>query len=121
MKLDHLNLSVSDVPQTARFFEEFFGFRRTEMKGRDVLAVLFNEAGFSLVLSSFDRKTQPGYPKDFHIGFTQENKGQVEAIHQRLKAAGVESKQPQAMHGSWGFYFHAPGAIMVEVSCPLPA
>jgi catechol 2,3-dioxygenase-like lactoylglutathione lyase family enzyme len=37
MKINHLNLSVSDVPQTGRFFVEFFGLRLTEEKGRNAL------------------------------------------------------------------------------------
>jgi catechol 2,3-dioxygenase-like lactoylglutathione lyase family enzyme len=30
MKINHLNLSVPDVPQTARFFAEFFGLHLPE-------------------------------------------------------------------------------------------
>jgi catechol 2,3-dioxygenase-like lactoylglutathione lyase family enzyme len=44
MKINHLNLSVSDVPQTGRFFVEFFGLRLTEEKGRNALAVLYFSA-----------------------------------------------------------------------------
>ena len=119
MKINHLNLSVPDVAKAARFFEEFFGFHCSERKGRDALAVLFDETGFSLVLSNFDRAVKPEYPKDFHIGFIQGDKAKVDALHQRLAAAGHASKAPQNMHGSWGFYFYAPGGILVEVSCPL--
>jgi catechol 2,3-dioxygenase-like lactoylglutathione lyase family enzyme len=119
MKLNHLNLSVPDVPQTSRFFEEFFGFRCEERKGRDALAVLYEESGFALTLSNFDRKNKPEYPKGFHVGFLQETKEQVEAIYKRLEAAGYQIEAPQGMHGSWGFYFAAPGEIQVEVSCPL--
>ena len=92
-----------------------------EIKGRDTLAVLVDEAGFSLILSNFDRQHPPVYPKDFHLGFIQESKEQVEGLHQRLVAAGHEAAQPRSMHGSWGFYFHAPGEILIEVSCPAPA
>ena len=118
MKINHLNLSVPDVPLTARFFAEFFGLHLTEQKGRDTLAVLYDDAGFSLILSNFDRKTIPSYPRDFHLGFIQEDQEQVRAIHARLQAAGYTLKPPQGMHGSWGFYFQAPGGIQVEVSCP---
>jgi catechol 2,3-dioxygenase-like lactoylglutathione lyase family enzyme len=67
MKINHLNLSVPDVAQTARFFAEFFGLRITEQKGRHTLAVLYDDDGFSLILSNFDRKTTPSYPRDFHL------------------------------------------------------
>ena len=95
MKINHLNLSVPDVPQTARFFAEFFGLHLTEQKGRDTLAVLYDDAGFSLILSNFDRKIIPSYPRDFHLGFIQEDQEQVRAIHARLQAAGYTLKPPQ--------------------------
>jgi catechol 2,3-dioxygenase-like lactoylglutathione lyase family enzyme len=100
MKINHLNLSVPDVPQTGRFFVEFFGLRLTEEKGRNALAVLYDDAGFSLILSNFDRKTTPSYPRDFHLGFIQEDREQAQAIHARLQAAGYSLKSPQGMYGS---------------------
>ena len=118
MKINHLNLSVTDVPRTARFLAEFFGLRITEQKGRDALAVLYDDNGFSLILSNFDCKTVPSYPRDFHLGFIQQDREQVSGLHARLQTAGYAVRPPQGMHGSWGFYFHAPGNIQVEVSCP---
>jgi catechol 2,3-dioxygenase-like lactoylglutathione lyase family enzyme len=118
MKINHLNLSVPDVAQTARFFTDFFGLHLTEQKGRDTLVVLYDDDGFSLVLSNFDRKTTSSYPRDFHLGFIQEDREQVSAIHARLLTAGHALKPPQGMHGSWGFYFQAPGGVQIEVSCP---
>jgi catechol-2,3-dioxygenase len=119
MRINHLNLCVPDVPRTAQFFAEYFGFQMTEQKGREALCVLFDDSGFAFILTNFDRSTKPEYPCDFHIGFIQDGKEQVEAIYQRLKTAGYVEKAPQSMHGSWGFYFYAPGGIHVEVSCPL--
>jgi lactoylglutathione lyase len=118
MKVNHLNLHVSDPPQAARFFEDFFGLCRVEEKGRDALIVLFDDSGLSLLLSNFDHSPNPKYPRDFHIGFVQDNKEQVDAIFARLQAAGFVNKSPQAMHGNWGFYVDAPGGILVEASCP---
>jgi len=61
----------------------------------------------------------PSYPKDFQLGFIQENKKQVNDIYERLQAAGYQIKPPGGMHGSWGFYFKAPGKIEIEISSPL--
>ena len=33
MKLNHLNLTVSDVPEAAQFMEKYFGLKRTEIGG----------------------------------------------------------------------------------------
>jgi catechol 2,3-dioxygenase-like lactoylglutathione lyase family enzyme len=119
MKLNHLNLVVPDVEQTARFFEEYFGLRCAEQKGRNALVVLFDDVGFAFILTNFDPTTKPEYPRDFHLGFIQDSKEEVEAIHQRLQAAGYVERSPRTMHGSWGFLFHAPGGIDIEVSYPL--
>ena len=51
MKLNHLNLSVADVANTAELFEEFLGFWRAKRKREDVLILLFDESGLSLILS----------------------------------------------------------------------
>jgi catechol 2,3-dioxygenase-like lactoylglutathione lyase family enzyme len=99
-------------------FGKLFGLRLAEQKGHDTLAVLYDDEGFSLILSNFNRKTTPSYPRDFHLGFIQEDRDRVSAIHARLLDAGDQLKSPQGMHGSWGFYFQAPRGIQVEVSYP---
>ncbi len=119
MRINHMNLAVSDPPQAARFFEDFFGLRRVEEKGRDSLIVLLDDSGLSFLLTNFEHASNPQYPRDFHIGFIQEGKAQVQSIFDRLQGAGFVEKAPQAIHGNWGFYVHAPGGILVEVSCPL--
>jgi lactoylglutathione lyase len=119
MRINHMNLAVSDPPQAARFFEDFFGLRRVEEKGRDALIVLLDDSGCSFLLSNFEHAANVVYPRDFHIGFIQETKDQVQVMFDRLHTAGFVEKTPQAMHGNWGFYVHAPGGILVEVSCPI--
>ena len=56
MRLNHLNLTVPDVPRTREFFETYFGFRCVAEKGRDALAVLVDESGFLRVLDTFTGK-----------------------------------------------------------------
>lgn len=117
MQLNHLNLAVPDVVQASRFFETFFGFRCTEIKGRDTLAVLHGEDGFVLVLSNFAKQETPVYPGAFHLGFLQQSKEQVDALYERFKAAEFDIEPPRNMHGSWAFYLKAPGDVLIEVSC----
>lgn len=119
IQLNHLNLAVPDVVQTSRFFETFFGFQCTEVKGRDALAVLQGEDGFVLVLSNFPKQETPVYPGAFHLGFLQKSKEQVDALYDRLKAAEFEIELPRMMHGSWAFYLKAPSDVLIEVSCPV--
>jgi catechol 2,3-dioxygenase-like lactoylglutathione lyase family enzyme len=115
MKLNHINLAVANVEETASFFEKFFQFRRLETKG-GVLIVLSDEAGFILILSHFDASENPQYPRDFHIGFIRDTRQQVNEVFESLKSAGIEANPPRHAHGGWGFYIHAPGGILVEVT-----
>ena len=114
--LNHINLAVPDVLATRIFFETYLGMTCVETKGQDVLTVLRDADGFVLILSNFDKKTVPEYPRDFHVGFIQKSNEQVNAIYERMRAGGADVKLPRTAHGSWGFYVAAPGGIVVEVS-----
>ena len=117
MKLNHVNIAVPDVAATRQFFEEFFGLRCTETKGADTLSVLTDGEGFVLILSNFDKRVTPQYPRDFHLGFLLRNGvDQVNELYQRITASGFEVDPPKKFHGSWGFYLVAPGGVTVEVS-----
>src|SRR5262249_1909274 len=116
MALNHLNLTVPDVPQTRAFFETYFGFRCVAQAPRsDALVVLVDESGFVLTLNNFAQAAAVVYPGAFHVGFRENSREQVDAIHQRLKADGFDMKPPHEFHGGWTFYFRAPGGFLVEV------
>jgi catechol 2,3-dioxygenase-like lactoylglutathione lyase family enzyme len=115
MALNHLNLTVPDVSQTRAFFETFFGFRCIAEPQGEALVVLVDESGFILTLNNFGEAGEEVYPGIFHVGFRQDRREQVDAIHQRLMAAGFKMKPPHEFHGAWTFYFRAPGGFLVEV------
>ena len=50
MKLNHLNLTVTDVAATREFLEKYFGLRK--MGGNNNLALLFDDNGLVLTLTS---------------------------------------------------------------------
>ena len=109
MKLNHINLAVTDLEATATFLETYFGLRRQ-----------FNNQGL-IVLNDDDhlictlmKAAQVSYPGSFHIGFVQESKQRVDEIYQQLKDDGFEMKPPQQAH-AWTFYVKAPGGFTVEV------
>ncbi|MBS1939252.1 MAG: VOC family protein [Bacteroidetes bacterium] len=119
MQLNHVNLPVPDVGAAKAFFERYFAFTCTDVKSGGVIAVLQGEAGFSLVLM----QAKPGstdaevWPNAFHIGFLVGSTREVESKHAELKAAGIAVPgNPRSMRGVYGFYFTAPGGILVEVS-----
>jgi catechol 2,3-dioxygenase-like lactoylglutathione lyase family enzyme len=114
MSLNHLNLTVADVDANRRFFETYFGFRTLLDRGES-LVVMADESGFVLSLNNFQKSEEVAYPGAFHIGFAQQSRDQVNAIHSRLTADGFTPQAPHEFHGAWTFYFKAPGGFLVEV------
>jgi lactoylglutathione lyase len=112
MKMNHVNLTVTDVPQTRRLFETYFGLTRSRELGNDNFDVMFDDDGSAITLMKGD---EVSYPKTFHVGFIQESEEQVNEINQRLKDDGFDVEPPKRFHGSWTFYFRAPGGFMIEV------
>lgn len=112
MKLNHLNLSVTDVTACVEMFETYFGLMRSDMPVNEHMAFLRGEDGF--LLSMF-RAKDVAYPKSFHVGFLQDTPEQVHAIRAELLEGGYAVPEPQQNHGRLTFYFDAPGGFVVEV------
>ncbi|MED4229547.1 VOC family protein [Neobacillus cucumis] len=112
MKLNHLNLTVSDVSAARNFLENYFGLKCGASRGNG-FAVMFDDDGFVLTLM---KGSEVHYPNTFHIGFPQESKEKVDIINQRLKEAGFDVKPPLQLH-SYTFYVEAPGGFTIEVLC----
>jgi catechol 2,3-dioxygenase-like lactoylglutathione lyase family enzyme len=118
MQVNHLNFPVADVAQTKAFFEKHFNFTCTEEKG-NMMAILRGEEGFVLTLMSndFNRNGNSTYPDAFHVGFLVNDRDKVHTIWQKLQQDGLTlDQEPHNMRGVFGFYFHAPGNILVEIS-----
>lgn len=110
MKLNHINLTVTDVNAAREFLSKYFELQTKSIHG-DSFAVMTDENGLLLALM---RDTKVNYPKSFHIGFLQESKERVTEINQRLKDDGFAVKPPKMAH-RWTFYVKAPGGFTVEV------
>jgi lactoylglutathione lyase len=117
MKLNHLNLTVTDVLETQRFLEKYFFLQ--PRGGNDNIAFSTDDNGIVLTLTSMKvaGETEVKYPGAFHIGFIQESEEQVNEINRRLKEDGFDVPPPSRQHGSWTFYFEAPGGFTIEVLC----
>jgi lactoylglutathione lyase len=112
MKVNHLNLTVADPVETQQFLVKYFGLK-PRGKGNQTIALLSDDNG--MVLSLMGRESEVKYPATFHVGFIQESEEQVNEINRRLKADGFDVPPPSRQHGSWTFYFHAPGGFTIEV------
>lgn len=114
MRLNHINLGVTDVPATVALFQEHFGMRPAGegMPMNDRMAFLQDDAG-SLI--SVFRANDVHYPKVFHIGFMQDTPVQVWAMHKQLTDAGFMVPEPHENNGRLTFYFNTPGGFVLEV------
>jgi lactoylglutathione lyase len=112
MKLNHLNLIVTDVPATSAFLEKYFGLRSIA-RGNNNMAFMTDDTGLILIMF---KGQDVSYPEGFHIGFIQESEAEVNEINQRLKADGYDVPEPQRnQQGRWTFYFDSPGGFVIEV------
>jgi lactoylglutathione lyase len=117
MKLNHLNLTVTNVPEAHKFLQKYFGMR--DMGGNNNIAFLSDDNGMVLSLTSMNvgGEVEVKDPATFHIGFGQESEDRVNEINKRLKDDGFDVPPPSRQHGSWTFYFVAPGSFTIEVLC----
>jgi catechol 2,3-dioxygenase-like lactoylglutathione lyase family enzyme len=139
MTLNHLNLTVADPSETSAFLAKHFGLR--PRGGNLGIQMLNDDNGMVLTLIKARREDiaegarpdgvtegalraegagmpaegQVKYPSSFHIGFIQPSQERVNEINQRLKDDGFKVDAPAHLHGSWTFYFTAPGGFTIEV------
>lgn len=107
MKLNHLNLMVTNVRETQQFLQKYFDLQ--DGGGNANMAFLRDDKGMVLTLTSMKvgRETEVRYPATFHVGFIQENEERVNEIQARLVADGCEAPPPSRQHGFWTFYLLA--------------
>ena len=115
MKLNHVNLTVDDVPAARAFLERHFGLRPYG-EGQRNFDVLFDD-DLVLTLIGVGRSGTVSYPKTFDIGFIQPTEADVDDVDRRLREDGFAVDPPSRQHGAWTFYFTAPGGFTIEVLC----
>jgi lactoylglutathione lyase len=125
MTINHLNLTVTDPTETSEFLARYFGL---EPRGGNAgIQMLYDDQRMVLTLIKGrpdDRDQSEGadakparvkYPSSFHIGFIVESRDRVNEINQQLRDDGIAADAPAHLHGSWTFYFTAPGGFTIEV------
>jgi catechol 2,3-dioxygenase-like lactoylglutathione lyase family enzyme len=116
MKLNHINLTVTDVRAASKFLVKYFGMRN--MGGNAGMGFLTDdeeEWGFVLTLMKANKETQGKYPGNFHIGFFIDSEETVDKIYRRLKKDGFDVPPPERNNHAYGFYVEAPGGFTVEL------
>ncbi|GAB3787499.1 VOC family protein [Spirosoma horti] len=117
MKLNHINIVVTDIPAAISLFEKHLGFNCIQNR-KDAIAVLTNTDEFALVLwsSKLNKEASVHYPENFHIGFYQPDNEAVIAIYERLKTENVVfESEPKNIRKTFGFYFHFD-SLLIEIS-----
>ena len=114
MKLNHLDLQVTDVQATVLFFEGTFGLTLETSRTSPAFAILGDGHGFVLVLQRREKVT---YPEDFHLGFLVDDEATVRAVHGRAKENGLEISDVIVNGRGTMVYCRAPEGFLVEVSC----
>jgi hypothetical protein len=63
---------------------------------------------------------EQGYPGQFHVGFLQPTRHAVDLMHESLSARNYMAPKPTKLERggpeTCGFYYEAPGGVLVEVS-----
>jgi len=127
MTLNHLYLTVADPTETSAFLAKYFGLQ--PRGGNLGIQMLNDDRGMVLTLIKArpeDRvEGAAGKPAaaaagsvrypSFHIGFIQPSREGVDEINRRLRDDGFPVDAPAHLHGSWTFYFRAPGGFTIEV------
>ena|SRR5215472_319096 len=118
MRLNHIDLQVSDVDDAREFFERFFGLRCRYQRQKQI-AILESDTGFEFAVSNLFNSPPPSYPPDFHVGFVLEQSSEVREVYDRLKSAGVKMKLDLGVQGpALAFQCLGPDNIPVEVRAP---
>lgn len=114
MKLNHINLVVSNIAEAIVLFETYFNFKCTEIKGDNIIAILKGVDDFTLVIMK-NKEGNPVYPDAFHIGFMLADTNTVTETYQKLKTGGITvGEEPRKIRDSFGFYFNFD-TLMIEV------
>jgi lactoylglutathione lyase len=112
VRLNHLNLTVTDVLVARDFLERYFGLR--SMAGNAGMAFLSDDDGFVLTLMKAGKATEVAYPGNFHVGFFVESDEIVDEVNSRLKDDGFDVAPPE-QHHAYTFYVEAPGGFTFEL------
>lgn len=112
MKLNHLNLTVTNVRAASAFLETYCGLR--PMGGNAGMSFMTDQdEGWGFVLT-LTKASVVEYPGIFHVGFFVASREEVDDVNRRLKEDGFEVAPPEDTGHSYGFYVDAPGGFTVE-------
>jgi catechol 2,3-dioxygenase-like lactoylglutathione lyase family enzyme len=118
MKLNHLDLQVSDVRRAVTFFEHAFDFQLQSNRRSSSIAILSDGDGFVLVLQRKKSEVER-YPDGFHVGFLVADEDSVRSFHGKAQRLGLEVSEIISNGRGIHVYCKGPDELLAEVSCRL--
>src|SRR5207247_10965328 len=97
MKLNHLNLTVTDPLETQKFLQKYFDLQPMG-KANNKMAFLSDDNGMVVGLFHPGQEAEVKYPGSFHIGFIEETDQQDNEINRGLKEGRFEVPTPPRRH-----------------------
>jgi catechol 2,3-dioxygenase-like lactoylglutathione lyase family enzyme len=119
MKLNHLDLQVTDVQRSVLFFERHFDLELQSSRSSPALAILSDRHGFVLVLQRRKRDDE-AYPEGFHVGFLADDVATVHRTCARARADGLAVSDVIENNRGTLIYCRTPDGITIELNCPRP-
>jgi len=118
MRVNHIDLQVSDVDAAREFFERFFGLR-CRYQAAETDRDFRQRYGFRVRGEQFVQLTAAVLSAGVPPGFALERTSEVREVYERLKPPGVEMKLDLGIQGpALVFQCLGPDAIPVEVRAP---
>ena len=115
MKINHMNLTVTDVQAARKFFEKYLGLKSMEGTTDDAKFIgMLDPDGFVLTLMQ-SKALKVSYPDSFHIGFLQQGEFRTNEIYQQLIEGGFDVKPPGFYRGK-ELYINTPFGVTIQVS-----
>jgi catechol 2,3-dioxygenase-like lactoylglutathione lyase family enzyme len=116
MKLNHLDLQVSDVKRSVELFEQLLGLQLQSSRTSPAIAILTDGEGFTLVLQRRKNETD-AYPEGFHVGFLVDDVEVVRRFHVQARERGLDVSDIIENNRGVIVYCCTWDGILVEVSC----
>lgn len=113
MKLNHVNLTVTDVRAASAFLETYVGLEHGG--GNAGMAFMREDDGMVVTLMKAGRNVSAAYPETIHIGFFVQGVGMVDRVYARLVVDGCDVAPPERNNHAYDFYVRAPGGFTVEL------
>jgi len=122
-RITFINLGVKDLQTSIDFYENKFGWKRSEMSNNDIIFYELNGIHISLYSATEQAKdatvdsTGSGF-KGFTIAYNARSEEEVDSLIQSLKEKGVKIvKEPQKVFwGGYSSYIADPDGFLWEIA-----